>query len=78
VTDGKAHRVAVYCLDYSSYGRKQNVDVINAASGALLNRQAVSNFVNGAYLVWEITGRVIIRVTNTGPANGLISGIFFQ
>lgn len=78
LTDGNAHRIALYCLDYTSYGRKQNVDVIDAVTGVLLNRQAVSNFGNGAYLVWNVTGNVIFRVTSTGPMNAVVSGLFFQ
>jgi hypothetical protein len=78
ITDGKTHRMALYCLDWTAVGRRQNIDVLDATTGALLNRQAVSNFINGTYLTWEIGGRVIVRVTNTGAMNGMISGVFFD
>jgi hypothetical protein len=37
----------------------------------------VSNFHNGQYLVWQLSGHVQVRVTNTGNSNAVISGLFF-
>jgi uncharacterized protein (TIGR03437 family) len=38
----------------------------------------LSNFTGGVYLVWNFTGHVIIRVTNTNiSSNAVVSGLFF-
>jgi hypothetical protein len=75
--DGLQHRVAVYCLDWDSTTRAERIDILDA-NGVVLNTQQVSNFHNGQYLVWQLSGHVQIRVTNTVGANGVISGLFFD
>jgi len=47
-------------------------------TGALLDTRTISNFANGLYLVWNISGNVTIKVScNSGP-NAVISGVFFN
>jgi hypothetical protein len=56
--------------------RSERFDVINTATGALLDSRTVSSF-NGVYLVWNLQGDVTIRVTNlTGSINAVVSGVF--
>jgi len=75
-TDQKAHQVAIYVIDWDTYGpRAQTVDVLDA-SGNVLDSRNVSNFVGGQYLVWNITGHVKIRATAL-TTNSVIEGIFF-
>ena len=76
--DAAQHQVAVYNLDWDFNGRTQTVSILDGATNAVLDSQSVSSFQNGKYLVWKLTGHVIIRVTNTGPANAVISGLFFD
>jgi uncharacterized membrane protein (UPF0127 family) len=76
--DGKQHRVAMYCLDWDSTQRAQTV-AIQDANGVLLNTQNMTNFHNGDYLVWQLSGHVQILVTNTASsANAVASGLFFD
>ncbi len=77
-TDGQAHKVAFYCLDWDNSGRAQTVQVTDAATGTVLNSQNVSAFSGGKYLVWEIKGRVKVTFTRTSGYNSVISGIFFD
>jgi hypothetical protein len=77
VNDGQLHRVSMYFLDASSSGRQQRVDLIDRATGATLDSRTVSNFANGIYLTWEITGNVSIRATPT-IVNAVVSGVFFD
>ncbi len=76
--DAAQHQVAVYNLDWDFNGRTQTVSILDGTTNAVLDSQSVSSFQNGKYLVWKLTGHVIIRVTNTGPANAVISGLFFD
>src|SRR2546429_1654747 len=75
--DTAQHRVAIYCLDWDTTMRAERVDILDA-SGNVLNMQNVTNYHNGQYLVWLMSGHVQIRVTSTAGGNGVISGLFFD
>jgi len=78
LTDGQAHRLALYFVDWDSSVRGQTVQVLDAATGAVLDTQMLSGFAGGEYLVWDISGSVEIRVTHTAGANAVVSGLFFD
>jgi hypothetical protein len=75
-TDGNPHQVALYMLDWSAMSRQQRVDILNS-SGNVLDSRTVSSFVNGQYLVWNLSGRVTIRVTKSSGPNAVVSGLLF-
>lgn len=78
LTDGKAHQVSLYLLDWDSNGRAESVQVSDAASGVVLDARNVSNFVQGQWLSWDLSGHVKITVTLTGGLNAVASGLFFD
>ena len=79
LTDGNWHRVALYGVDWdTTNGRIQNVDILDAVSGSLLDHQTLTAFSNGQYLVWNLSGKVKIRITRAGTFNIVASGIFFD
>jgi hypothetical protein len=78
--DSNPHQVALYLLDWDNFtgGRLERVDILDA-NNMLLDSRNVSNFVNGEYLEWNLSGHVIVRITNTNAAaNAVLSGIFFR
>lgn len=77
LTDGAAHRVAVYLLDWDNNGRVNRVDVLDAATQQVLSTQTVQAFQAGKYLVWNLQGHVILRFTSTAGSNAVASGILF-
>lgn len=78
LTDARSHQVALYCLDFDgSNQRAQTVEVFDAATNALLDSRTLSSFSNGKYLVWQLKGHLLLRVTRTGSWNGVVSGLFF-
>ncbi len=80
LTDGQPHKVALYALDWDGYGggRSERIDVLDAASGAVLSTQTISSFGQGEYLSWTVTGHVTIVVTNLNPnSNAVVNGLFF-
>jgi hypothetical protein len=77
LTDGHTHQVEVYCLDWDLAGRAQRIDVLDAASSALLDSRNISGFSSGQYLIWNLSGHVKLRVTKTA-GNAVVSGLFFQ
>jgi hypothetical protein len=77
--DSSLHQVALYLLDWDVFGggRTQRVEILDA-NDTLLDTRTVSAFVTGQYLVWNLRGHVIVRITNTNPsANAVVSGLFF-
>lgn len=79
LTDSRTHRVALYALDWDSYGpRSERVDIVDPATGTVLNSQTVSTFTGGKYLIWNLSGHVQIRITNlVNGSNAVVSGLFF-
>jgi hypothetical protein len=78
LTDGVAHQVALYMLDWDNAGRAETIQITNPSTGAVLDQRAVSAFTNGTYLVWKVTGSVRIKITRTQGTNAAVSGLFFN
>jgi hypothetical protein len=78
LTDGLTHQVSLHMIDWDSRGRTQSVQVLDGATLAVLDTRTVSAFSGGQYLTWSLRGRVIFRVTQTGPANAVYGGVFFN
>ena len=76
-TDGRSHMLALYALDWDDQGRAEMIQVFDANSNALLDTEYVSNFENGVYAIWTVSGHVTINVTETVGTNSVISGVFF-
>jgi hypothetical protein len=77
LTDGNTHQVALYLLDWDTNARAEQVEVLDASSGVPLDTRTISDFHNGQYLVWNLTGHVTLMVIPTGGASAVISGLFF-
>ena len=69
--------MALYLLDWDSIGRGEQVDVLDAVSGKVLDSRTVSGFSGGEYLVWTLGGHVLVRLTNLAGNNAVLSGLFF-
>lgn len=76
ITDGQRRQVAVYALDWDRQGRQQQIEVVDAATGVVLDRRSSGGFGDGTYFVWEMSGRVMLRVTSTSGPGPAIGGIF--
>ncbi len=72
---GGIHRLALYFLDWDNSGRSQTVSIINPTNQQVLNSQSLSGFQQGAYLVWNISGHVSIKIQRISN-NAVVSGIF--
>jgi hypothetical protein len=76
--DGQAHVITFYVLDWDSVWRSERVQLVDAATGSVLDTQTVSSFHGGVYLSWQVSGNLVITVTHTGGANAVVSGLFFD
>jgi len=80
LTDGNVHRFALYVVDWDNNGRVETVQIVDANTGAVLDTRNLSNFANGTYLIWNLSGHVRVNVTwTTGSGtNAVVSGVFFK
>ena len=79
LTDGNAHRLALYICDWDNHGRNETISLLDASSQTVLSSQAFANFQNGVYGVWNVKGHVVILITNSsGNFNSLLNGIFLD
>ncbi len=77
LTDGQAHEVSLYFLDWDNKGRSEQVQIIDPTTGKVLDTEAIGHFQGGAYLSWNLSGNVVIKVTNLSGPNAVVSGLFF-
>jgi hypothetical protein len=77
INDGRYHRLSIYCVDWTSSGRQQRVDVIDRNTGAILDTRNLSAFSTGVYLTWDVTGNIGLRLTPS-TVNAVTSSIFFD
>jgi hypothetical protein len=77
LTDGQPHQIAHYLRDYDNQGRIEQIDVLDAGTGAVLDTRTASSYGAGVYFVWSIGGHVQFRITKTAGPNGIVNGFFF-
>jgi subtilisin len=76
--DGNWHQVALYCLDWDNRSRVERIDILDSATGNVLDSRTISSFTTGQYLVWNLRGNIKIQVTRTSGDNAVVSGLFFD
>jgi hypothetical protein len=76
--DGVAHKLSLYFCDWDRLGRSEKIELLDAATGAVLDTRTISNFANGVYLSWNATGLLRVRISSMNAANTLLQGIFFD
>ncbi len=45
--------------------------------GAVLDSRSISNFTGGVWLVWDVVGSIVLRITTNSAAGCIRSGVFF-
>jgi hypothetical protein len=78
VTDGNTHQIALYALDWDQRGRAETIQAVDGATGTVLDTRSVSNFGNGIFFIWNISGHVKFNVISVSGPNAVISGAFFD
>ena len=77
LNDSQSHRVALYFHDYNNAGRQQTVEILDANTGAVLGARTLSNFANGVYSVWDLKGKIRVRVKRVAGPNAVLSAFFY-
>jgi subtilisin family serine protease len=70
------HQVALYFADYENYHRVESVTLYNGNTNTVLSHQIISNFRKGKYLVFDVTGPVLIVINSGSYPNAVLSGLF--
>ena len=78
LNDGQVHDLELYFLDWLNRGRIEQVQVTDAASGAVLSTQTVSSFNKGVYLDFAVSGDVVITMMQQAGPNAVLSGLFLD
>ncbi len=79
LSDDALHQVALYGIDWDRNGRSADIQVVDAASGKVLDSREIDAYSTGKYLVWNVQGHVIFRVKKiSGWTNSAMSGLFFD
>jgi hypothetical protein len=65
-------------VDWESAARVQTVQVVDANTNAVLDARTLSNFANGIYVIWNLSGHVKINVTWISGSSAVVSGVFFR
>ena len=74
--DSNTHQVAIYVVDWDRLGRTEGIE-IKDANKKVLDARAVTGFSGGEYLVWNVSGHVVVQVVN-GSTTAVMSGLFFR
>lgn len=80
--DGQQHRIALYFCDWNYLGRNITVQVLDAATEAILDTRILSSYTGGVYLVYQYRGSVVFRVKNNNSTaidspNATLSALFW-
>jgi hypothetical protein len=79
LTDSFTHQLSLYLLDWDQYGggRSEQIQILDATTGNVLDTENASNFGNGKYMVWYVSGDIQIRITSTDSfGSAVLSGLF--
>ena len=78
LTDGQAHNLELYFLDYDNEGRsEQSSDQQCHDGGGAEYRDRVDFLDRVVYLEWAVSGNVLITITKTSPAPMPCSAVLF-
>ncbi len=76
LTGNQVHQFGVYCLDWDRLARAEKLEILDT-SGNVLDSRTLTNFGEGVYVIWNLSGHVRLRVTKISGPNAVISGSFF-
>ena len=78
LSDGQPHQVALYAVDWDSGGRAERIDVVDVATGTVLDSQLGSVLAGGQYEVWRVRGRVRFDVVRLAGSNAVVGAVFLD
>jgi hypothetical protein len=77
VNDGSSHKLSIYALDWDRNGRTLSFTLLDSG-GAVLDYRTISDFQEGIYVSYSVSGNTTLRVERFSGANVVLSGMFFD
>ncbi len=78
-TDGQTHDIELYLLDYNgNNARREQIQLSNASTSAVLATETATDFSNGIYYNWTVSGNVLITFTRETGSNAILNGLFID
>jgi hypothetical protein len=75
--DTQIHELAIYMVDFENFGRTQTISILDANNNNVLATKLITNFTNGVYAVFQVSGHVLVTLTFNGGQSAVINGLFF-
>jgi hypothetical protein len=72
---GQTNRLAIYVMEPDG-GRVEQVELVDINTDTVLDSRVLTGLTNGAYLVWDVTGPIRVRLTRLSGYNAVVSGVF--
>jgi len=76
--DTATHKASFYFVDFDRVGRQQKLEIFDHINGNLLHSQVITNFANGVYKTFNLSGKVRLKLTKISGPNCVMSGILFD
>jgi subtilisin family serine protease len=77
-TDGLAHQTTFYAADAKNGGLAERIEIVDPTTGNVLASQDLSNFKNGAYATFDLSGHVQVRIIRLAGSAAVLGGVFFD
>jgi hypothetical protein len=77
-TDDSVHQLALYMSSWGRVNPSVDFELLDAVSGATLDRRKLGSFNEGVYLVYNVRRQVYVRITPPFNTNAEIYGIFLD
>lgn len=75
----KLTQVSLYFLSWDPLSRHNvSIEISDAATGKVLNRQAVKDFRDGKYAVFNLAGKLRVKIATNNWLRGILNGVFFD
>lgn len=79
VNDTISHRIAIYFCDFDKKERKQDIEIVNFMGHPIAEKQELSHFENGKWLLYRFSGSVRIKITNRNErTTAVLSALMFD
>ena len=77
-TDGLVHQTTFYAADAKNAGLAERIEIVDPATGNVLASQDLSNFKNGTYATFDLSGHVQVRIIRLAGPAAVLGGVFFD
>lgn len=72
--------IALYLLDWDTQhgGRAGKIETLDPTDNHVLDSRDIDEYDYGKYMVWNVNGSVIFRLTSANMASTALSGVFID